>query len=100
MTTLQKKYYRALYEKNVEFLLRGGDKKALDAPSLSNLAMQLRKCCNHPFLLNGVEAEVSQPNSIQPNSTQPLNTNTHSQQIIMCRLAETQNSQSRLSPNS
>lgn len=24
--------------------------------------MQLRKCCNHPFLLNGVEAEVKQQN--------------------------------------
>jgi SNF2 family DNA or RNA helicase len=28
--------------------------------------MQLRKCCNHPFLLNGVESEVR---SQQPNTT-------------------------------
>jgi chromodomain-helicase-DNA-binding protein 7 len=54
LTLLQKKYYRALYEKNVEFLHRDV-KKALDGPSLNNLSMQLRKCCNHPFLLEGVE---------------------------------------------
>jgi len=57
LTVLQKQYYRALYEKNVKFLLRN-KKKALDGPSINNLAMQLRKCCNHPFLLNGVEIEV------------------------------------------
>lgn len=50
-------YYRALYEKNVRFLHKNKS-KALDGPSLSNLAMQLRKCCNHPFLLNGVEEDV------------------------------------------
>jgi len=54
LTVLQKKYYRALYEKNVEFLHRDV-KKPLDGPSLNNLSMQLRKCCNHPFLLEGVE---------------------------------------------
>ena len=29
----------------------------MDGPSLNNLAMQLRKCCNHLFLLNGVESD-------------------------------------------
>lgn len=56
LTSSQKKYYRALYEKNVKFLHKN-NKKALDGPSLNNLAMQLRKCCNHLFLLNGVEEE-------------------------------------------
>jgi SNF2 family DNA or RNA helicase len=50
-------YYRALYEKNVQFLYQN-KKKALDGPSLNNLAMQLRKCCNHLFLLNGVEEDM------------------------------------------
>ena len=54
LTMIQKQYYRALYEKNVQFLHKDV-KKALDGPSINNLAMQLRKCCNHPFLLNGVE---------------------------------------------
>jgi SNF2 family DNA or RNA helicase len=57
LTLLQKQYYRALYEKNLTFLHKN-KKKALDGPSLNNLAMQLRKCCNHPFLLNGIEEEV------------------------------------------
>jgi len=57
LTVLQKQYYRALYEKNIQFLHRN-HKKALDGPSMNNLAMQLRKCCNHPFLLKGVENEV------------------------------------------
>jgi SNF2 family DNA or RNA helicase len=46
-----------LYEKNVQFLYKN-KKKSLDGPSLNNLAMQLRKCCNHLFLLNGVEEEI------------------------------------------
>ena len=57
LTTVQKQYYRALYEKNVHFLHRNKS-KPLDGPSLNNLAMQLRKCCNHAFLLNGVEVEM------------------------------------------
>ena len=56
LTMAQKQYYRALYEKNVKFLHKN-KKKALDGPSLNNLAMQLRKCCNHLFLLNGIEEE-------------------------------------------
>lgn len=56
LTVAQKQYYRALYEKNVKFLHKN-KKKALDGPSLNNLAMQLRKCCNHLFLLNGIEEE-------------------------------------------
>ena len=56
LTVAQKQYYRALYEKNVKFLHKN-KKKALDGPSLNNLAMQLRKCCNHLFLLNGIEDE-------------------------------------------
>lgn len=57
LTLSQKQYYRALYEKNVGFLHKN-KKKALDGPSLNNLAMQLRKCCNHLFLLNGVEQDL------------------------------------------
>jgi len=56
LTFLQKQYYRALYEKNMQFLHR--NKRAIDSPSVNNLAMQLRKCCNHPFLLSGVENET------------------------------------------
>jgi SNF2 family DNA or RNA helicase len=57
LTVMQKQYYRALYERNLGFLHKN-KKRALDGPSLNNLAMQLRKCCNHLFLLNGVEEEA------------------------------------------
>ena len=50
---MQKKYYRAIFEKNRNFLYHGCEKKNM--PSLINIEMQLRKVCNHPFLINGVE---------------------------------------------
>jgi len=55
LAPLQKRYYRALYEKNV--LMLAGTGRPVDGPSLMNLAMELRKCCNHPFLLKGVERQ-------------------------------------------
>ena len=54
---LQKQYYRAIYERNTDFLLRGG--KASNGPSLNNIAMELRKCCNHPYLIRGAEDALS-----------------------------------------
>jgi SNF2 family DNA or RNA helicase len=62
LTLLQKKYYRALYEKNLTALCPRG-KKASDGPSLMNVAMELRKCCNHPFLLRGIREEVCEQNA-------------------------------------
>jgi chromodomain-helicase-DNA-binding protein 7 len=57
LTIPQKQYYRAIYEQKTGFLYQGGAK---DGPSLSNLAMELRKCCNHPFLIKGAEAVIGQ----------------------------------------
>jgi SNF2 family DNA or RNA helicase len=53
LTRLQKAYYRAVFDRNRGFLARG----AATAPvaSLVNIEMELRKCCNHPFLLRGAE---------------------------------------------
>lgn len=53
LTTLQKTYYRAIYEKNRDFLARGVTKS--NVPRLINVEMELRKCCNHPWLIKGVE---------------------------------------------
>jgi chromodomain-helicase-DNA-binding protein 7 len=58
LTVMQKKYYRALLEKNRKFLQQG--MAAKHAPSLMNVLMQLRKLCNHPFLLEGVDEELLQ----------------------------------------
>ncbi|KAG2523981.1 hypothetical protein BBO99_00005061 [Phytophthora kernoviae] len=67
LTVLQKQYYRAIYEKNTEFLARGGRKG--DAPSLMNVLMELRKCCNHPFLVKGVEEREVRRMSQQKSET-------------------------------
>jgi superfamily II DNA or RNA helicase len=58
LTSTQKQYYRAVYERNRSFLYAGC--KSNNVPQLLNVAMQLRKVCNHPFLLEGVETKLLQ----------------------------------------
>ncbi|XP_059632685.1 ISWI chromatin-remodeling complex ATPase CHR11 [Cornus florida] len=50
MSQMQKQYYRALLQKDLEVVNAGGERKRL-----LNVAMQLRKCCNHPYLFQGAE---------------------------------------------
>ena len=56
LTPIQKTYYKAIYEKNTTFLFKGV--KSKNAPSLMNAAMELRKVCNHPFLIGGAEERI------------------------------------------
>lgn len=56
LTPTQKNYYKAIYEKNTAFLFKGS--KPSNAPSLMNIMMELRKCCNHPFLVKGAEERI------------------------------------------
>lgn len=56
LTVPQKQYYRAIFEQKTGFLYRANMK---DGPSLTNLAMELRKCCNHPYLIKGAPAEIA-----------------------------------------
>lgn len=61
LTTAQKAYYRAIFERNRAFLCKnvglGGKRSGSNAPipSLMNVEVELRKCCNHPFQVVGVE---------------------------------------------
>ncbi|KAK3760063.1 hypothetical protein RRG08_064733 [Elysia crispata] len=55
LTNIQKKYYRAILERNFQFLAKGSSGSI---PSLMNTMMELRKCCNHPFLINGAEDNI------------------------------------------
>ncbi|KAL9976050.1 hypothetical protein ACROYT_G013284 [Oculina patagonica] len=57
LTTIQKKLYRAILERNFAFLSKGVSSSA-NVPNLMNTMMELRKCCNHPFLINGAEDKV------------------------------------------
>lgn len=56
LTPIQKTFYKAIYERNTSFLFKGA--KPNNAPSLMNVVMELRKCCNHPFLIKGAEDRI------------------------------------------
>jgi SNF2 family DNA or RNA helicase len=56
LTPIQKKYYKAIYERNTMFLNKGA--KPNNTPSLMNVMMELRKCCNHPFLVRSAEERI------------------------------------------
>ena len=58
LTSEQKRLYRAVYEKNVSQIAKLAGAKNGEG-QLKNIAMQLRKCCNHPFLINGIEVRHS-----------------------------------------
>lgn len=58
LTPVQKQWYRAIYERNTAFLNRGGNPR--NVPNLMNVMMELRKCCNHPYLNNGVEEVLNE----------------------------------------
>lgn len=51
MTNVQKTIYKALYEKNKDMLIKGLASTNAYNTNLNNLEIQLRKCCNHPFLI-------------------------------------------------
>uniref|UniRef100_A0A674MVS8 Chromodomain helicase DNA binding protein 9 n=1 Tax=Takifugu rubripes TaxID=31033 RepID=A0A674MVS8_TAKRU len=56
LTNIQKKYYRAILEKNFSFLAKGAGQANM--PNLVNTMMELRKCCNHPYLIKGAEEKI------------------------------------------
>ncbi|CAH8512129.1 unnamed protein product [Dicrocoelium dendriticum] len=70
LTNIQKKYYRAIMERNFAFLCKGSTYS--NAPNLMNIMMELRKCCNHPFLIKGAEDAILEEMRSQPNFDQPL----------------------------
>jgi len=55
LTRVQKKYYRAVYERNFKFLTNESSSSGRHTNSLINVAMQLRKVCQHPYLMEGCE---------------------------------------------
>ena len=53
LTPLQKQLYKEIVLKNADTI--GGDISRLPKVRLVNTLMQLRKCCNHPYLFPGIE---------------------------------------------
>ena len=59
LSRVQRETYRAVYEKNLSVLLAAGSFKGkIVPPQQMNVHMELRKCCNHPFLISGIEDRI------------------------------------------
>ncbi|KAG7890527.1 hypothetical protein KL905_004075 [Ogataea polymorpha] len=54
MTEMQKKWYQKLLERDID-AVNGANGKRESKTRLLNIVMQLRKCCNHPYLFEGAE---------------------------------------------
>lgn len=54
MTPMQRKWYRQILEKDIDAVNNAAGKKE-SKTRLLNIVMQLRKCCNHPYLFDGAE---------------------------------------------
>jgi len=59
MAALQRKYYRWVLTRNFKELCKGT--KGSSVGSLSNIIVELKKICNHPYLFPGVEEAASDP---------------------------------------
>ena len=54
MSDMQVKWYKKILEKDIDAVNGAGGKKE-SKTRLLNIVMQLRKCCNHPYLFEGAE---------------------------------------------
>lgn len=54
MSDMQRKWYQKLLEKDLD-AVNGANGKKESKTRLLNIVMQLRKCCNHPYLFEGAE---------------------------------------------
>ncbi|KAI9337226.1 SNF2 family N-terminal domain-containing protein [Obelidium mucronatum] len=56
MSTMQRKWYQKILEKDIDAVNGSlGGRKDAGKTRLQNIVMQLRKCCNHPYLFDGAE---------------------------------------------
>uniref|UniRef100_F6RW91 Uncharacterized protein n=1 Tax=Ciona intestinalis TaxID=7719 RepID=F6RW91_CIOIN len=67
MSSLQKQYYKWLLTKNYAALTKGGRGSFT---SFCNIIMELKKCCNHAFLVKAPETEAT--SSDNPHNIQVL----------------------------
>lgn len=54
MSDMQVKWYKKILEKDID-AVNGASGKRESKTRLLNIVMQLRKCCNHPYLFEGAE---------------------------------------------
>ncbi|KAH9288566.1 hypothetical protein KI387_032683, partial [Taxus chinensis] len=63
LSSVQAEYYRAMLTKNYQILRNIG--RAGVQQSMLNIVMQLRKVCNHPYLIPGTEPETGSAEFLQ-----------------------------------
>lgn len=81
LTLVQKQYYRAVLERNRDFLTKGAAKA-----SLMNIMMQQRKVCNHPYLLAGAEDHITSGTDKTPESELSFLINSSSKLVFLDKL--------------
>ena len=59
MSTMQKQLYKRLLLRDIEAIT--GKNTNSGKTAVLNIVMQLRKCCNHPYLFEGVEDRTLDP---------------------------------------
>ncbi|KAI0565699.1 DNA helicase [Gracilaria domingensis] len=65
MTSAQQQYYRWLLTKNLTKLNEAGKARGIgNTSSIRNLLMELKKCCNHPYLFPNYE-DTSTPTTVE-----------------------------------
>ncbi|KAL6058337.1 Chromodomain-helicase-DNA-binding protein 9 [Balamuthia mandrillaris] len=74
LSSVQKTFYRAILDKNREFLCRGVSARN-NVPNLINIMMELRKCCNHPYLISGAEEKIFANARAREEATKGSNAN-------------------------
>eukprot|EP00002_Diphylleia_rotans_P013024 TRINITY_DN2536_c0_g2_i1.p1 TRINITY_DN2536_c0_g2~~TRINITY_DN2536_c0_g2_i1.p1 ORF type:complete len:2293 (-),score=494.09 TRINITY_DN2536_c0_g2_i1:306-7184(-) len=82
LTPIQKKFYRMVYYRNGSILKAGA--KGANAPSLMNIMMELRKLCNHPFIVNGLEQQILSEN--REKSPNELIISTSGKMVVLDKL--------------
>ena len=58
MSSMQKKLYKSLLLRDIESITSSGNK---NRTAVLNIVMQLRKCCGHPYLFDGIEDRTLDP---------------------------------------
>ena len=85
MTNIQKTIYKALYENNKGVLVKGSGFNF--NASLNNLEMQLRKCCNHPFMIKELHSDLTRECMTQADYIDKL-INCSGKMILLDKLLE------------
>lgn len=55
MSAMQRKWYKQILEKDIDAVNGAVGNDRTSKTRLLNVVMQLRKCCNHPYLFDGAE---------------------------------------------